>query len=136
MNRPSDEDNPPDFHRGWGHGTCGGSPKRLPTSRFEGVHRDGIVLAGQSGAPGTGHAHWPESGLEARLRIPTPGSPATHRFKQVHMLPLISRSKPVSVFGPEPSHSEYGPVIRCRSMTRYPIRQRECCRVIEENHSE
>jgi hypothetical protein len=39
-------------------------------------------------------------------------------------------------FGPDPSHSEHGAVIRRRSTTRYPIRQRECCRIIEENHSE
>src|SRR5262249_50071742 len=46
------------------------------------------------------------------------------------------RSKPVSVFGPYPAHSELGAVIRRGSMTRHPIRQRECCRIIEENHSE
>jgi hypothetical protein len=86
----SDDDNPPGSHRGWGHGTCGIGPKRLPTSRFEEVHRDVIVLAaGPSGAPGTGRAHWPKADSKPR-RIPTPGSAATHRFKEVHILPLVS----------------------------------------------
>lgn len=52
------------------------------------------------------------------------------------MLPLISGKRLVSVFGRDPSHSEHGAVMTRRSMTRYPIRQRECCRIIEENHSE
>ena len=77
-----------------------------------------------------------KSGPDARLRIPTRGSPATHRFKEVHMLPLIFGKRPFSVSGRDPSDSEYGAVMPCRSMTRYPIRQRECRRIIEETHSE
>jgi hypothetical protein len=63
-------------------------------------------------------------------------SPAIHRFKEAHMRPLIFGQRLFSVFGPDPSHSEHGAVIRRRPMTGYPIRQCECSRIIEENHGE
>lgn len=51
------------------------------------------------------------------------------------MLPLIS-GQSLFLFSAQIHPFEYGAVIRRRSMPRYAIRQRECCRIIEENHSE
>jgi hypothetical protein len=50
------------------------------------------------------------------------------------MLPLVS-GQSLFLFSAQ-IHPIPRTVIRRCSMTRYLIRQRECCRIIEENHSE
>ena len=62
-----------------------------PHRGSEEVHGDGIVLAaGQSGARGTAALTGQKADSKRRRAYRHLGSPATHRFKEVHMLPLIS----------------------------------------------